>query len=121
MDYFLFYVSFEGKIMPIYCSEIEDDPIIQGHTLFKGVKHLNDDAFPKLKVREISLPSKDIKYYLKGKEAEENEIVSAPPEKQNVVKATNKDSIIEKLESKDEKDPNIFKRKKLKRGFVRNY
>ena len=121
MDYFLFYISFEGKVMPIYCSDIEDDPIIEGHTLFKGVKHLNDDAFPKLKVNEISLPTKDIKYYLKGNEVEESQIISATPKKECADEIKKSDSIVDKSESKESKDPNIFKRKKRKRGFVRNY
>ena len=60
--------------MPIYCTSIEVDPIIDGHCVFKGVKHLDDKAFPMLKVTEISLPKSDIKYYLKGFEETVTEI-----------------------------------------------
>ena len=38
-EYFIFYVGFEDKIMPIYCREIKVDPILEGHTLFIGIKH----------------------------------------------------------------------------------
>ena len=121
MEYFLFYISFEGKIMPIYCLEIEDDPIIKGHTLFKGVKHLNDDAFPKLKVHQISLPTEDIKYYLKGNEIEESNNSSATPKKKPEIDYEIENEKLKKTDSKEDSESNIFKRKKRKRGFVRNY
>ena len=70
MEYFIFYIKFEEKIMPIYCTGIGDDPIVEDHYLFTGVKHLDDKAFPALKVHSISLPKGDIKYYLKGTEEE---------------------------------------------------
>lgn len=121
MEYFLFYISFEGKIMPIYCLEIEDDPIIKGHTLFKGVKHLNDDAFPKLKVNQISLPTQDIKYYLKGNEIVEVEKASAAPKKDYIHEVSDEDFQEQESKKEDTNSSNIFKRKKRKRGFVRNY
>lgn len=103
--------------MPIYCASIEDDPIIDGHTLFKGVKHLNDDSFPKLKVNQISLPKKDILYYIKGEEkveSKETAINQASPKKiDDLENSKSKDSVTEN---------NIFKKKsKPKRKFVRNY
>jgi hypothetical protein len=75
MEYYIFYIKFDEKIMPIYCTEIVDDPIVEGHTLFKGVRHLQDEAFPKLKVSQISLPKSDIKYYLRGIESEPIELL----------------------------------------------
>ena len=121
MDYFIFYIKFQDKIMPIYCLEIEDDPIIEGHTLFKGIKHLSDDAFPKLKVKQISLPKKDIIYYIKGKEVEEESIVSATPKKESGDDVQISSSQLDKAGKVAGLDPNISKRKKRKRGFVRNY
>ena len=68
MEYYIFYMTFEDKVMPIYCTGIGDDPLVEDHYLFTGVKHLDDKAFPSLKVNAISLPKKTIKYYLKGVE-----------------------------------------------------
>ena len=68
MEYFVFYIEFEDKVIPVYCLEFIEDPCIKGHYLFTGVKHLDDNAFPDLKVHSISLPKNNIKYYIKGKE-----------------------------------------------------
>tara|TARA_B100001123_G_C14588011_1_gene740818 strand:- start:120 stop:464 length:345 start_codon:yes stop_codon:yes gene_type:complete len=77
MEHYIFYMKFETKIMPIYCTGIVDDPLIDGHYLFTGVKHLDDKAFPALRINSISLPKADIKYYLKGLEEELTEELAA--------------------------------------------
>lgn len=110
-EYFIFYVQFEDKIMPIYCNEIKVDPILEGHTLFMGIKHLDDSSFPKLKIKQISLPSADIKYYLKGIELEEVDVLSEPTEKE-------KEEIEEKISKKPDASPeksNIFARRRKPR------
>ena len=110
--YFIFYVGFEDKIMPIYCREIKSDPILEGHTLFIGIKHLDDSSFPKLKINEISLPSSDIKYYLKGIELEEVDVLSEPTVKE-------KEEMQEKISQKPVASPekeNIFKRRRKPRN-----
>tara|TARA_R110000824_G_scaffold270833_1_gene459280 strand:- start:62 stop:409 length:348 start_codon:yes stop_codon:yes gene_type:complete len=75
MEYYIFYMNFEDKVMPIYCTGIEVDSIMDQHCLFTGVKHLDDKAFPMLKVNAISLPKADIKYYLRGIESEPIELL----------------------------------------------
>lgn len=103
MQYYIFYIEFEEKVMPVYCLDLIQDPIIEDHYLFTGVKHLDDAAFPDLKVNSISLPKKSIKYYLKGKEkVEKNTEISGdkiPPEYFNT-------------ESEPKSDPPKVKRKR---------
>ena len=121
MDYYLFYMNFEEKVMPIYCSSIEDDPIIEGNILFKGLKHLNDAAFPKLKVNEISLPKGSIKYYLKGEESDEAVVVTAAP-KDPIISTSELKASIEDISSENQaKSSSMRTRKKQKKRFERNY
>ena len=106
-EYYIFYVKFEDKVIPIYCQEIKVDPILEGHTLFIGIKHLDDSSFPKLKIQQISLPSSDIKYYLKGIELENVDVLSEPTEKE-------KKEIDEKISQNQAASPekkNIFRRR----------
>lgn len=117
MDYYIFYIKFDDKIMAIYCSEMMDDPKVEGHTLFKGVKYLNDDAFPRLKVSEISLPKIDIKYYLKGTEVEEEEeIPAAPKESPRLVKQKD----VEKQSESIENTKVFERRKRLRRKVIKH-
>ena len=112
MEYFIFYIKFEDKIMPIYCTGIGDDPIVEDHYLFTGVKHLDDKAFPALKVHSISLPKGDIKYYLKGAEEELSKIVEQEEEL-----PSEEEEFLSEEESEEEPPPppKIPRRRRLRR------
>ena len=113
MEYYIFYITFEDKVMPIYCTQIADDPIVENHYLFTGVKHLDDKAFPALKVHSISLPKGDIKYYLKGTGDQLEKIIEEKEEELPF----EEDDFISEEESEEEPPPppKIPRRRRLRR------
>ena len=73
--YFVFYVMFDETKIPVFCQSVEDDPYLEGYFKYKGVEGLNDNVFPNFLVDGISLPKKDVIYYVSGTKEEMKEEV----------------------------------------------
>ena len=64
--FFVFYVMFDESKVPIFCKKVQDDPFVDDYFLYTGVEKLSDNVFPELEVNAISLPKKDVVYYVSG-------------------------------------------------------
>ena len=88
--YFVFYVMFDETKIPVFCQSVEDDPYLEGYFKYEGVEGLNDNVFPDFLVDGISLPKKDVLYYVSGtkkemkEEIENKEKTEASPKEESV-------------------------------------
>lgn len=83
---YIIYLMYEGKQVPIACETIEDDPLLVGHYLLKGVRGLKDGAYPKIAIHSLSTAKSNVNYYVMGDEVDEEPIEEeAPPPKEETV------------------------------------
>ena len=109
--YFVFYVTFDGSKVPIFCKEVKEDPYIKEHFLYSGVEKLSDSVFPELVVNSISLPKEDVIYYVSGTKEEVQEAIKEEP------KEKPKEEIIAKKEEEKIEEPPKKKQRK-RRSFA---
>tara|TARA_Y100000004_G_C8825618_1_gene373882 strand:- start:356 stop:661 length:306 start_codon:yes stop_codon:yes gene_type:complete len=75
---YIIYLMYEDKQVPIACETVEDDPLLSGHYLLKGVRGLTDNAYPKIEIHSLSTAKENVNYYVMGDEKEEAEIEEEP-------------------------------------------
>ena len=83
---FVFYVMFDEAKVPIFCTEVKEDPYIKDYFLYSGVEKLSDSVFPELIVDSISLPKEDVVYYVSGTREEVKEAIKEEPKEEIIAK-----------------------------------
>lgn len=71
---YIIYLMYEEKQVPIACETVEEDPLLSGHYLLKGVRGLKDNAYPNIEIHSLSTAKENVNYYVMGEEVEETGI-----------------------------------------------
>ena len=67
---FIVYVKIQNSTLPIKCKEMIQDPLIPQCVLLKDAANMEDNIYPDVAIKDISVLTSDVIYYLKGTEKE---------------------------------------------------